>query len=379
MGRGRNAAASGEIEEAFQFQCKEAESAWLRDAFTGRLKDSFSWKDHSEELQQECGGKLVLTDMGNQLVLIQSAMNEKTEKAINCFDEWTSFWMDWCKPWTFTDVSQQRFVRSRWIGVPLHAWSMRLFCLCSAKFGRLEKLHEVTRIRSRLDEAYVKVSTGLAWIDRIIKCKIDGTSFQIKVEEIRCMDNISHLKVLEDSESEEGFVSSAKSDWSSNDSVQAMDLHSDTDDKVQESVQGGLAGCYSPQPKGRLAAMGNERTARCNNEGKPIQIVAGSEKETAGSPSSASRPTQCRPNNLADWASYNSNGPTGNLLDTRFSESKSQPLSESSPRCCGPAGQSACAADLENFPVSKTRPTTTSLNLSHNHVHPEPSGRSISP
>lgn len=75
----------------------------------------------------------------------------------------------------------------------MHAWSKQFFCMCSSKFGRLEELHEATENMGRLDEAYLNVSTGLAMIDRIMKCNIDGAAFQIKVEEIRCLDNINYM------------------------------------------------------------------------------------------------------------------------------------------------------------------------------------------
>lgn len=47
-------------------------------------------------------------------------------------------------------------------------------------FGRLEELHEVTKNRKRLDEAFVKVSTDLASIDRIMNYNIDGAAFKFE-------------------------------------------------------------------------------------------------------------------------------------------------------------------------------------------------------
>lgn len=66
-----------EEDDILKFQTKEKEEEWLRNAFTGRLKEDFSWKDHGEELQKECGGKLTLIDMGDNQILIKTVLMEK--------------------------------------------------------------------------------------------------------------------------------------------------------------------------------------------------------------------------------------------------------------------------------------------------------------
>lgn len=80
------------------FQSTEDDVAWLREAFTGCLKKSFSWSEHDDELQNESVGKLKLSDMGNNLVLIRSEGEEKTSEVIKGFEEWSSFWFDWWRP-----------------------------------------------------------------------------------------------------------------------------------------------------------------------------------------------------------------------------------------------------------------------------------------
>lgn len=266
-GNGRSSSKTDAAEDLFQFQSHEEDKAWLRDAFTGRLKTEFSWKDHGEEIQQECGGALKLTDMGNQLILIQSTSVDSTEEIINKFDEWTSFWLDWKKPWSHFDVNHYRTIWTRWIGVPLHAWSRRFFCTVSSKFGRLEELHDVTVHRKSLGEAYVSISTGLDTIDRIITCNIDGACFKIRIEEIRCMDNFNHLQFLDDLASESS--ASSESEWSVNDSVHAtLGFRSAMDDLDGASVQGGARVSSSPITVNEAAQSlsGSEKAARRNND-----------------------------------------------------------------------------------------------------------------
>lgn len=79
---------------SLHYKSREEDRDWLRDSFTSRLNDKFSWKDHAVKIEQECGSALKLTDMGNQLILIQSMTEDSTKKVISKFDEWTSFWLD---------------------------------------------------------------------------------------------------------------------------------------------------------------------------------------------------------------------------------------------------------------------------------------------
>lgn len=100
------------------------------------------------------------------------------------FDEWSEFWLKWWKPWEYTDVNNSRCVWTRWVGVPLHAWSDRFFGLGCARFGRMVSMHEVSKNKRKFDEAYIRISTGLQSVDHIMRCKIDGAEFQIRVEEV---------------------------------------------------------------------------------------------------------------------------------------------------------------------------------------------------
>lgn len=66
-------------ENIFRFQSEEDERQWLRSAFTGKLKEKFNWKDHEEELQEECAGSLKLMNMGNNQILIQSESEKRMD------------------------------------------------------------------------------------------------------------------------------------------------------------------------------------------------------------------------------------------------------------------------------------------------------------
>lgn len=231
--------------------------------------------------------------------------------------------------------------------------------MCSLKFGRLEELHEATKNRRRLDEAYIKVSTGLATIDIIMNCTIDDASFQIRVEEIRCLDNINHLKVLEDSESEDDSITMGEQrEWSGDDSAKAMmGFSSNLDNEVEGSVQGGFAGRPSPQPQGRKVAactLELKKSARHNNEGVSIQMLAGLEAYNVGMTPSDAGPFQSGLNNLEEVDTCNITGPKETQVGLR-----------------------ALEPDTQSPPT--TEPTLASLDLSQNPYHPSTNRECASP
>lgn len=170
--------------EMCHFLSEDEDGERLKDAFIGCLKSEFRWKVHENEMLEESAGRLKLTDMGNNLVLIQGTKEMKMEEELKGWDEWCDYWLEWARPWKCTDVNQSRLVWTRWINVPLQAWMERFFNIGCSSFGSLIGLHAMTEKKLRLDEAFVKVNTGLNTIDRIISCNIDGVTFKIRVEEL---------------------------------------------------------------------------------------------------------------------------------------------------------------------------------------------------
>ncbi|XP_057808416.1 uncharacterized protein LOC131022889 [Salvia miltiorrhiza] len=75
-------------------------------------------------------------------------------------------------------------VWTRWTGVPLQAWNPRFFEAFGARMGMVLKIHELTKSKERLDMAFIQISTGLASINKVIECKINGAHFKVRVEEV---------------------------------------------------------------------------------------------------------------------------------------------------------------------------------------------------
>lgn len=273
----------GDGSKDLEFTSMEEEGRWLRGAFVACMKSHFSWDDHGEELSSECVGKLKVRYLGDNLLLIQGEKEDDTAKVLNGFDEWTDVWFEWWRSWQPTDVCQKRKVWTRWRGVPLQAWSSRFFELGCLLFSRMEAMHGVTEKRIRLDEAYIKVSTGFASVDRFLTCRIDRALFTIKVEEINCMDSEAdgHQSGVCRSELESIFFESEV--WSEDESVEALaGIHSATVNGDAPSVNGGRESSCSDtrdkSPTGKYT-LGIGISVDNNDEGKAFKNIAGLENE----------------------------------------------------------------------------------------------------
>ncbi|XP_057808640.1 uncharacterized protein LOC131023113 [Salvia miltiorrhiza] len=171
-------------DEVIGFQPTEVETEWLTHSFTGFVKTEYTWEEFGEEINSECATLLKISSLGGNLVLIQSTNNRPVKDLLTELNEWTTFWFDWVRPWSYIDVNTQRSVWTKWFGVPLQAWNSRFFEILGAKIGMVLKIHDLTKSKDRLDFAMIQISTGLAPINKTFVCKIDGAQFKIRVEEV---------------------------------------------------------------------------------------------------------------------------------------------------------------------------------------------------
>lgn len=150
----------------------------------GLLKLEFSWEEDNEEIQGECGVKLKLTFMGDNVILIQNNSGISMGDLSKEMEEWVGHWLEWVRLWQEQDVCHRRRLWTRWIGVPLHAWCNRFLRLASSNIGTFIKLDTPTENRERLDIARVLVSVSFFNdINIVFQTRINGQVFKIKVME----------------------------------------------------------------------------------------------------------------------------------------------------------------------------------------------------
>ncbi|XP_057793292.1 uncharacterized protein LOC131009909 [Salvia miltiorrhiza] len=171
-------------DEVISFQASNEEMKWSQNSFTGFVKAEFAWEDFEEEINSKYASILKVSTLGGNLVLIQSLNQTHVKELMKELDEWTKFWFEWTRPWSYVDVSTQRMVWTKWHGVPLQAWNTRFFEMVGARMGMVFKIHEVTKRRERLDAAFIQISTGLYSLNKIVESKINGAHFKIHIEEL---------------------------------------------------------------------------------------------------------------------------------------------------------------------------------------------------
>lgn len=202
------------MDHILSFQSSEEGIGWIRGAFIGELKKEFPWREYGEEIQKESGSSLKISHVGDKMVLLQSGSEVGTEEVLKGLDEWSRFWFDRWKPWGKSDVNQTREVWTRWLGVPLHMWSARFFEFTCSRFGKMVEVHEITKSKLRIDEAFVQISTGLDSCDRTLPCKIDGLCFNVRIKEICCVEDLVVPEQVGESDLESDGRSSDDEEWS---------------------------------------------------------------------------------------------------------------------------------------------------------------------
>lgn len=73
-----------------KYRSAEAEREWLKECFTGVLKDNFHWIEDREVIRKECGQCLSVKYLVGDLVLIQSLSNESVEVELSKWKEWAT-------------------------------------------------------------------------------------------------------------------------------------------------------------------------------------------------------------------------------------------------------------------------------------------------
>lgn len=96
------------------FQSVGSEREWLKGALTGCLKEQYYWEEYGEEIREECAEKLKITNLGSNLVLMQSETEVGASGVTIGYEDWTGYWSEWCG-------DGSRKIWTKWAGVPLYA------------------------------------------------------------------------------------------------------------------------------------------------------------------------------------------------------------------------------------------------------------------
>lgn len=134
--------------------------------------------------------------------------------------------------------------------------------------GSLIELHELTKTKEKLYEAYIQIYTGLTSVDRIISCRINGASFQVKIEEIKCMDKEFHLRRSEKGDSDEETTCVAEGDeWDAASIEAVLEKASESNSDGEETAEGGGGNLNSTREgeKSRVESSNIQKAAEDNH------------------------------------------------------------------------------------------------------------------
>lgn len=207
-------------------------------------------------MKSECAGLLRLRNLGGNLVLIHGVLELATSEALRGLDDWTQHWFEWWREWQASDVNHSRTVWTRWIGVPLNAWSARFFESGCQSFGRMGEIHELTEKKTRLEAAFVKVETDCPLVNWLLNGTVDGERFSIRIDELP--PSLEAIK----------FGSDYAVDLSSNSDLSEWESWPDGDSVAARLVSG------------RESAGFNERSV---NEGSELSIPDTYDEKAVGS------------------------------------------------------------------------------------------------
>ncbi|WJX34865.1 hypothetical protein P8452_22933 [Trifolium repens] len=121
--------------------------------------------------------------MGGRLVLLSSGSDVHVGAPI-CNIQWWGDLLEDIKPWTPNLVGTTRKLWLRLYGVPLHAWGLKFFQEIASRCGVFIAMDSVTASQSRFDVARISIDSSLlGFIDFVIKIRIQGALFKVRVVE----------------------------------------------------------------------------------------------------------------------------------------------------------------------------------------------------
>ncbi|KAL8498658.1 hypothetical protein ACS0TY_021845 [Phlomoides rotata] len=172
----------------FVYKSSEYDRTFLKQCFTGQLKEEYPWTDIEDEIQEIGEERFQIKYIGGDLVFIYPI----EEQIIESKDlELISKWFEYLEPWSVRDAHNVRLVWTQWFGVPMHAWNPNFFKLVSLKFGKMLRIDDNTISKKNVQMARVLIKTPYSEISRDpFPVMVDDRKFFIRIKE--------ESKVIED-------------------------------------------------------------------------------------------------------------------------------------------------------------------------------------
>lgn len=173
------------------YDAEEEEMVWLRKCYIGQVHNPDADFLLQNKLLEDGLSSIRVTLMSGDLVLIKVANGEDFSELVKEVEDLFENWFKDLRPWTPTEVEKEHYAWIRCQGVPLQVWNGEFFEKLVSSLGRYVSMDSTTMSKKRFDVARVMIQTSsLETITRIIKVKINGVFFSIRLVEEPFPDSI---------------------------------------------------------------------------------------------------------------------------------------------------------------------------------------------
>lgn len=168
------------------YRSTPTDKSWASSGILVRIETGDSVLSIQQRVQETGFGFVRVISMGGEQVFLHCPDGENVMQVFNDAIEFFSMLFDSVHKWNPREVV---YVRGAWVriyGIPVHAWTMSFFELCSKACGKFLKADECSVEKSRLDFARVLVSTSsLEVLNVTSSILVDGLPYTLKfVEEL---------------------------------------------------------------------------------------------------------------------------------------------------------------------------------------------------
>ncbi|WJX21836.1 hypothetical protein P8452_11212 [Trifolium repens] len=213
----------------------------LEGSKVGFLKNTVDFNAVQERLLLEGHHDVKATQMGGNLVLLQSHCEGELSEVMKCNKVWWEFCFSKVVPWCPNLLSESRETWIQIFGIPLHAWEEGSFKMLAGRFGVFLDFDEATIAKQRLDMARVKLRTVRRMlIDTVVQLSVMGQTFDVWVVEERCCcgeeERVVEEEVFEDNSGKASLNSGAEV-WQGQKGELFSDGTTDSENSEAESFQ----------------------------------------------------------------------------------------------------------------------------------------------
>ncbi|GKV26316.1 hypothetical protein SLEP1_g35646 [Rubroshorea leprosula] len=183
------------------------DSSWLCNCATGEVHAPNLIPGLQQTFWENGFSDITTVPMGGNKILLKCDDEDSINHFISKEENWWGKWFKRIKPWSPSDVAEERLAWIRVTGLPLHVWNQRSFEKIGNFLGSFVLVDQFTINKECLDAARILISiVEIGQIDKEISIKVRDHLYSLKIMEDRWRTDPWWLKASSVYESDEfGF------------------------------------------------------------------------------------------------------------------------------------------------------------------------------